>query len=179
LGCHSGPSYRDDTDYRAIEREADRSNIELAITGADLASGVERIDNHAEKVKSELDNLGAAIIDSGLEDAEKRALLHQVATAQEETRDLRGEVDMLRKDTGRLNDQLAEQRGINAALSAEHDKREAAGAAVKEELEGKKEELAKVKGQRNLYLAILIAVIIGVLSIIALRVLRFLRIIPV
>ncbi|MDR2797275.1 MAG: hypothetical protein LBB80_02935 [Treponema sp.] len=52
-------------------------------------------------------------------------------------------------------------------------------AAVKAELEGTKEELAKVKKQRNLYLATLIAVCIGVFDYIAFRVLRFFRIIPV
>jgi hypothetical protein len=88
------------------------------------------------------------------------------------------QIAVLRSDAIRLNDQLAEQRAISSSLSAEHDNREAAASAVKAELEGKKEELAKVKGQRNLFLAIIIALGIGILGYIAFRVLRFLRIIP-
>jgi predicted nucleic acid-binding Zn-ribbon protein len=178
LGCHSGPVFTDDTAYRAIEREADRNSAELAVTGADIAAGVERIDGRAERVESELDSLGAAILDSGLEDAEKSTLLRQVATAQREAGALRDEVGILREDAGRLNNQLAEQREISAALSAEHNKREAAAAAVRTELEGTKEELAKVKGQRNVYLVFLIAVCIGILGYIAFKVCRFLKIIP-
>jgi hypothetical protein len=172
LGCHTGPSYREDSEYRAIERKADRNSIDLALTGSDIAAGVERIDGQTARVKSELDGIGAAILDSSLGDMEKGALLRQVAAAQKETAALRCEVTTLRKDAGRLNDQLVEQREINAALSAEHDRREAASAEVKAEL-------AKVKGQRNLYLVILIAVCLGILGCIAFRVLRFLRIIPI
>ncbi|MHB9292512.1 hypothetical protein Holit_01610 [Hollandina sp. SP2] len=113
-----------------------------------------------------------------MEDSEKEALLHQVTEVQEAAVALSLEANILRKDAGRLNDQLAEQRELNAALSVEHDKREVAGAAVEEELEGMKEELAKVKGQRNLCLVILIAIFIGALGYIGFRVLRLLRIIP-
>jgi chromosome segregation ATPase len=179
LGCHSGPAFTDDTAYRTIERDAQRVETELAITGTDIAAGVERIDSRAERVKSELDSLGAAIGGSDLGDAEKSALLRQVAVAQEETAALRGEADTLRTDTMRLNEQLVEQRQINAALSAEHNRREAAAAAVRIELADTKEELAGAKGQRNLYLAILIAICIGVLAYIAFRVLRLFRVIPV
>jgi chromosome segregation ATPase len=118
-----------------------------------------------------LDSLGAAILDSGLGAAEKSPLLYQVAAAQEETAAMRGEADRLREDAGRLNNQLAEQRELNAALSAEHDRREAAGAEVKVELEDTKKKLAKVKGQRNLYLALLIVVCLGILGYIAFRLL--------
>jgi hypothetical protein len=169
LGCHSGPVFTDDAAYRAIERDADRNSAELAVTGADIAAGVERIEGRAERVKSELDSLGVAIGGSGLTDPEKGALLRQVAAAQKETAALRCEVSSLREDAGHLNSQLAEEREIAAALSAEHDKREAAWAAVKAELEGTKEKLAKTKGQRNLCLAVLIAICAGALGCIAVR----------
>jgi hypothetical protein len=178
-GCHSGPIFTDDAAYRSIERDADRNSAELAVTGADIAAGVERIEGRAERVKSELDSLGAAIGGSGLTDPEKGALLRQVAIAQEENAALRGEVGRLREDTVRLNARLTEQREISAVLSGEHDRLEAVAAAVQIELGNTKEELAKVKGQRNLYLAILIAVCVGVLGYIAFRALQFLRIIPV
>ena len=179
LGCHSGPVFTDDATYRAIEREADRNSAELAVTGAGIAAGIEQVDAHAEQVQTSLENLTTMIDNSGLEDAEKSALLRQAAVAQGETAALRGEVGILREDAGRLNAQLAEQREISVALSVEHDKREAAAATVQTELEGTKEKLAKVKGRRNLYLAILIAVGIAVLGYAAFRVLRFLRVIPV
>jgi chromosome segregation ATPase len=179
LGCHSGPVFTDDSVYRAIEREADGNSTELAVTGSDIAAGVERIDGRVERVKSELDGIGAAIGGAALSGEEKDILLSRVAAAQKETAALRGEAATLREDAGRLNGLLTEQRKISAALSVEHDRREAAGAAVKTELEGTKEELAKAKGQRNLYLVIIIAVCLGILGYIAFRVLRFLRIIPV
>jgi chromosome segregation ATPase len=178
-GCQSKPIIIDDSPYRSIEREAKRTETELAITGADIADGIERIDHHAAQISADLDSLGAAISGSGLDDAEKEIILHQVAIVQQEAETLRDQVGVLRKDAGRLNDQLAEQRELNAALSTEHDRREAAGAAVKVELESTKEELAKVKGKRNLYLALLIAVCLGILGYIAFRILRVLRIIPV
>jgi chromosome segregation ATPase len=178
LGCHSGPSYHDDSGYRAIEREADRNNVELTVTGVDIAADVERLDSHAERVKSELDGLGVVILDSNLEDAEKSALFHQVAVAQREAEALRDEVGILREDAGRLNAQLAEQREISAALSDKHDKREAAGAEVKAELAVTKEKLVKVSGQRNLAVAVAIALALAIIGFIVIRVLRFLRIIP-
>jgi chromosome segregation ATPase len=170
-GCQSKPIFIDDSIYRSIEGEAKRTESELAITGADIADGIKRIDHHAAQVSAELDSLEVAISGSGLDDAEKEIILHQVAIVQQEGETLRDQVGILRQDAGRLNDQLAEQRTINAALSAEHDRREAAGAAVKADLEGTKEELAKVKGQRNLYLTILIAVCLGILGYIVFRVL--------
>jgi hypothetical protein len=129
MGCHSGPSYREDSGCRAIEREADRNSADLVITGANIAAGVERIDSRAERVKSGPDGIGAAILDSGLGDVEKSAPLCQVAVAQEEAAAMRCEAGRLSEDTGRLNEQLAEEREIRAALSEEHDRREAASAA--------------------------------------------------
>ena len=176
LGCHSGPVFTDGTAYRAIEREADRNSAELAVTGAGIAAGVERIDGYAERVVSELDNLGTAIDGSSL--AEKNALLRQVATAREGMVAMSGEIGILRKDTGRLNAQLAEQRDINVALSAEHDRLEAA-AAVQIELGDMKEELAKVKGQRSTFSAILITAGVAVVLFIVFKVLRAIKIIPI
>jgi predicted nucleic acid-binding Zn-ribbon protein len=179
LGCHSGPAFTDDSAYRAIEREADRNSAELAVTGTDIASGVERIDSHAERVESGLDSLGTVILDSGLGDAEKSALLRQVAAAQREAGALRDEVGILREDAGRLNNQLAEQREISSALSVEHDKREAAAAAVRGELADTREKLVKVSGQRSLAVVIAAALALAIIGYIVIRVLRFLRIIPV
>jgi chromosome segregation ATPase len=177
--CYTGPSYQEDSDYRAIERDSDQNSINLAITGTDIAAGVKEAAGQAARVEEELEGLEAAIQGTGIADAEKATLLHQVSMAQREAAALSTHLGEVNGDVERLNVQLAEQRKINAALSAEHDRREAAGAAVKAELEGTKGELAKVKGQRNLYLAILIAVCIGVLGYIVFRALQLLRIIPV
>ena len=179
MGCRSGPVRLDDAAYRAIEREADRNASALAVTGAGIAAGVERIDGLAARVQSELDGLETAVGASTLPEEEKSALLLHASIAREEAGEMLHEVSVLRKDTGRLTERLAEQREIGAALSEEHDKREAAAGAVRLKLDAAKEELAKVKGRCVLYLAILIAVCIGVLGYIAFRALRFLRIIPV
>jgi hypothetical protein len=170
-GCQSRPIIIDDAPYRSIERQVHQTSTSLAIIGADIAAGVDRIDHQAARVISGVDGLGAAIGGSGLDDTGKEALLHQVAGVQREADTLMDQVAVLRKDAGRLNDQLAEQRELNTALQVEHDRREAAAATVQREVEAT---LAKVKGQCNLYLAILLAVGIGVLGYIALRVFRIL-----
>jgi hypothetical protein len=175
VGCAAGPSYRDDTNYRAIERDADRNSVGLSVTGAAIATDVERIAGHAARVVSELGGLEAAIGGSSLGEAEKAPLLLRAEAAKEEATALASKVAALREDAGRLNEQLAEQREIRAALSQEHDRLEAAGAATREELEGVKAQLAQARRQRNLCLALLIAA----LGWLVFRLLRFLRIIPV
>jgi chromosome segregation ATPase len=179
MGCHSGPSFTDDGAYRAIERDAQRAEAGLAVTGADIAAGAERADSRAERVKSELDSLGAAISGSGLGDAEKGALSRQVAAAQEEAAALRYETGRLREGAARLNEQLAEEREIRAALSEEHGRREAAGAEVKEDLAATKGRLAKASGQRNLAVAIAAALALAIIGYIAFRVSRTFRVAPV
>jgi chromosome segregation ATPase len=178
-GCHSGPAFTDDTSYRVIEREADRNSAELAITGAAIAADAERIEGHAARVASELDGLEAAIDGSSLGDTEKGPLLLRAATAQAEAVALAGEVVALRKDAALLNEQLAEEREIRAALSREHDRREAAAAEVKEDLAVAKEKLAKVSGQRNLAVVIAAVLALAIIGHIVIRVLRFFRVIPI
>jgi chromosome segregation ATPase len=179
-GCHSGPSYQTsgDADYRALEREGDRNSTGLAVTGAHIAADVERIDERAVRIRIELDSLETVIESMDLAASEKDALLSQVAVVRIEDTALAGEITGLRNDTERLNEQLKEQREINAALSAEHDRREAAGGEIKEELAATREKLAKVSGRRNLYLAIMIALALAIIGYIVIRVLRFLKIIP-
>jgi hypothetical protein len=179
IGCHSGPSHREDSEYRAIEREADRNSADLAITGADIAVGAERIDGRAERVKSELNSLETAVGESTLPEREKSTLLLHTSTAREEAEALIHEVSLLWENARRLNDQLAEQRDINDALSAEHDKREAAVAAVNAELAVAREKLAKVSGKRNLAVVIAAVLALAIAGYIVIRALRFLRIIPV
>jgi predicted nucleic acid-binding Zn-ribbon protein len=178
MGCHSGPVFTDAA-YRAIEREADRNSAELAVTGADIAAGVERIEEQTARVASELEDLETAIGGSGLPDVEKDALLYQAAIVREENSALRGEVNILREDAVRLNDQLVEEREIRAALSKEHDRLETAAVTVQIELGDTKEDLAKVKGQRNTFLAILITAGVVVVLFIVFKVLRAIKIIPI
>jgi hypothetical protein len=179
VGCAAGPSYRGDESYRAIERKADRNSAELAVTGAAIAAGAERIEGHAERVVSELDGLEAAIGGSSLGDAEKGPLLLRADAAQAEAAALAVEAAALRKNAALLNGQLAEERKIRAALSQEHDRREAATAEAKENLAVAKEKLAKVSGQRNLAVLIAAALALAIIGHIVIRALRFLRIIPV
>jgi chromosome segregation ATPase len=179
LGCHSGPVFTDGSAYRAIEREAEQNNASLAVTGANIAAVVDRIDSRAERVELELDNLEASIRDSGLTDTEKGTLLDLVAVVQEENTALRNEAAILREDAGRLNALLAEHREISAALSEEHDRMEAAALAVQIELGDTKEDLAKAKGQRNALQAILITAGIVIVLLIIFKALRTIKIIPI
>jgi chromosome segregation ATPase len=178
-GCHSGPVFTDDAAYRVIEREANRNSADLAVTGSAIAADAERIEGHAARVVSELDSLEAAIDGSSLGDAEKGPLLLRTATAQAEAAAVADDAAALRKEAALLNGQLAEEREINAALSADHDRRETAAAEVKEDLAVAKEKLAKVSGQRNLAVVIAAALALAIIGHIVIRVLRFLRIIPV
>ena len=179
LGCHSGPAFTDDAAYRAIGREADRNSASLALTGASIAAVVERVDGHAERVQAELGGLGVAIEGSGLAEAEQNSLLRRVAAAQAEAAALRAETGALRGDVGRLNTLLAKQREISAALSEEHDRREAAAVAVQVELDETKQELAKAKGQRNTFQAILITAGIVIVLLVIFKALRTIKIIPI
>jgi hypothetical protein len=178
LGCRGGPAFNDDSAYRALEREADRNSADLAVTGSNLEAGAERAAGHAERVASELDSLGASIAGSRLEDPEKGALLRQVAVAQGDAEALRGEVNALRINAGLLNKQLAEQREISAARSEEHDRREAAAAALESELATKTLEAEEYKGRGNSRLVIIIALAGSWALYIAYRVCKFLKIIP-
>jgi chromosome segregation ATPase len=165
MGCHSGPGRYDSAAYSAIEREADRNISALVQTGADLAAAAGRIDGRAERVQSELHNLEAAIGESALPQEEKSALVLHTSRAREETALLLHEASILRRDTRRLNEQMAEQERINTSLIAEHDKWEAAAAAVQTELENTKKKLASVKGQRDRCLLILTVLAAAILCI--------------
>jgi hypothetical protein len=178
LGCRSGPAHTDDSAYRSIERDAERNSADLAVTGAGIAAGVERAAGHAAQVASELDSLGTAIEGSSLGAPEKGALLHQVAVAQGEAAALRGEVGMLRLDAGRLNSQLEEQRDISAALSEEHDRREARAAALEADLAEKALESERYQSVAWVRLMAILALGLVVVGYIAFRVCRFLKIIP-
>jgi septal ring factor EnvC (AmiA/AmiB activator) len=175
LGCHSGPSFNNDSGYRAIEREADRNSVDLAVTGAEIAARVERIDRQENRVRSTLDSLEAALEGADIAAPEKDTLYQRLIAVRAEDEALSGEIQWLREDAGRLNGQLAEQREINAAMAEEHDRREAAGAAVKEEIAVTKEQLIKVNGQRNLAVVIAAALALAVIGYIAIRVRRSIR----
>jgi hypothetical protein len=149
------------------------------VTGAEIAAGVGRIGRQADRTAEELSGLEGMIRGSSLGEADKSALLRHVSAAQAEAGVLAGEVARTGTDVERLNAQLARQREISAALSEEHDRREADGAAVKEELAVTKEKLAKTAGQRDLAIAVAAALALGVIGYAAIRVLRFLKIIPV
>jgi chromosome segregation ATPase len=163
-GCHTDPSYREDSDYRIIERDVQRTGTELALTGADITAVVKKVGSHATQVQEVLEGLEASIQETNIADAEKETLLGQVSRAQVETAALNMSLGEVNEDVERLNTQLAEQRRLNEALAEEHDNRETAGATVKADLVKVKADLVKVKGQRNLSLTILIAVCVGVLG---------------
>jgi chromosome segregation ATPase len=179
MGCHSGPVYTDDSAYRAIERESQRRDTELAVTGSNIAAGVDQIDRQAGRIVEELSDVETAISGSSLGEAEKNALLRQVSVAQAEAGELTEQVTSTRADVEQLNVQLAQQREINTELSAEHNRREAAAAVIMGELVDTREKLVRVSGQRNVAMVITVALALAIIGFIVIRVLRFLRIIPV
>jgi chromosome segregation ATPase len=164
--------YSDASTYRGIERERQRGDAALAVTGADIAARVERIDGQAAMIGTALDSLEEGLGGADLTAPEKDALYRQVAAVRAGDEALSGEIQGLREAAGRLNEQLAEQREVNAAMAEEHDRREAAGAAVKVELAASRERLAQVSGQRNLAMAVAAVLGLAVIGYIAIRVLR-------
>jgi hypothetical protein len=169
--------YTDDSAYRAIERESQRGDAELAVTSANIAAGVDRIDRQAVRIVDELSDVETVISGSSLGEAEKSAILRQVSVAQTEAGVLTEQVVSTRADVEQLNVQLAQQREINSELSAEHNRREAAAAAVRGELVDTREKLVKVSGQRSVAMVIAAALALAIIGFIVIRVLRLLRII--
>lgn len=172
-GCSSGPSFHNDSSYRSIERERQQGETELAVIGSSIAAEVDQIDHQAGRIVEKLSGVEAEITGSSLEDVEKIPLLRQVAEVQKESLILGEQVNNLRTDTELLNIQLAHQREINTALSAEHDRREAASAEVKEELSTTRENLKKVSSQRNIASVLAIVLAMVIIGAIVIRMFRF------
>jgi hypothetical protein len=100
-----------------------------------------------------------------------------------QVKDLRSTAEEHLVETEKLNRQLAGEREITRRQGERFDEREAAWQRAAAEREAENAALQvenkKIAGQRNLYLAILIAVCLMALGYIAFRVMRVLRIIPI
>jgi chromosome segregation ATPase len=175
MGCHSGPVFAGDTAYRAIEREADRAGTELAMTGAEIVTLAGNISDRADRIDAGLANLGQAI-EAG---DDKAALLDKVAATDGEVLKLTEEAAVLQETAARLDAQLAEQRLLSAALSAEHDRREHEAAGIAGELAGARLQEEMWRRKAAVRLAVIVALAAAIAGYIAFQVLRFLRIIPV
>jgi hypothetical protein len=175
MGCHSGPVFADDSTYRTIEREADRAGTELAMTGAKIITLAVDISDRAAGIDAGLASLGQAI-EAG---DDGPALLDKLAAARREVLELTGEAAALQETAVRLDAQLAEQRLLSAALSAEHDRREVEAAGIAGELAGARLEEEKWRRKASIRMVVVVALVVAIAGYIAFRVLRFLRIIPV
>jgi hypothetical protein len=157
-------------EYRQARAEIQHRQAELAVTGERAAEGSRSI---AEGIARLEESVASASPDFG--EAEREDWLRQIRELRPAARDHQAE-------TEKLNRQLAGERETTRRQGEIFDEREAAWQRAASEREAENAALRvenkKIAGQRNLYLAILIAVCLGVLGYTALRVLRFLRIIP-
>jgi hypothetical protein len=162
----AAPPIPDASEYRKTQAEIHHQQAELAITGERIVDGSWDIIKGIKSLEMFLETpeYDRGQIITQVRDLRSLAEDHQ-AEAEKLNRQLAGE-----RETIRLQGELFDER--EAAWQRSVSEREAENAALR--VENK-----KFAGQRNLYLAILIAVGLGVLGYIAFRVMRVLRIIPI
>ncbi|MDR2078972.1 MAG: hypothetical protein LBP74_04530 [Treponema sp.] len=158
-------------EYRETQAEVQQQQAELAITGTKIEAESRAIAGDIAKLEA---SIAAAPPDFG--EAERLAWLSQAQALRERAEGHQAEAE-------KLNRQLAEEREINGRMTRQFNEYEVVQLeALTErdtEISALKIENKAVKGQRNLYLAMFIALCLGVLGYIAFRVFRFLRIIPI
>jgi chromosome segregation ATPase len=162
----AAPPIPDASEYREVRAEINQQQTELAVTG-------ERIEEGSRTLLEGLEALETALADPNY-DQEKAAV---------QVKELRSTAEEHQAETERINRLLAEERETTRRQGEIFDRREEAWQQAVSDREAENAALRvenkKFAGQRNLYLAILIAVCLGVLGCIAFRVMRVLRIIPV
>jgi hypothetical protein len=154
-------------EYRDIEREIQRGQAELAVTG-------ERIGEGSRDIAEGLAALEASIA-AAPEGGDRERLLAQVQGLRVMAADHQAEAE-------RLNVQLAQERENSNRLGEkfnEYDQSALALLSAKDtEIAGLKVENKKVKGQRNTLLAIVITAVLAIVVFIAVKVLRAFRALP-
>lgn len=154
-------------EYRDIEREIQQGQTGLAVTGERIEAGSRDI---AEGLAA-LETSVAAIPESG----DRERLVSQV-------RGLRVTAAEHQAEAERLNIQLAQERETSRKLSEkfnEYDQSSLALLSEKEtEISGLREDKKKLTGQRNTLLAIVITAVLAAIVFIAVKVLRFFKVLP-
>jgi hypothetical protein len=151
--------------FREIREELQARQTETAITGV-------KIETESREIAAGLDALETAMITV----PEAEPLLPQVQALRVRAGDLQAEAKT-------LNRQLAEERENSGRLAAKFSDYETAAVRDMAEKDGKintlRVENKKLAGQRNTLLAIVITAITVIVLIIAVKVLRALKVIPV
>jgi hypothetical protein len=153
-------------EYRETQAKIQDRQTELAVTGVKIEEGSRDI----------ADGLAAVETALSLPDYDREDLLNQV-------RDLRVVAEKHQADTETLNRQLAAGREATRRQGDLFDQHEEAWQKAVSERESENAALkidnAKITGQRNLLRVISIALALVIIGYVIIRVLRFLRIIPV
>jgi hypothetical protein len=153
-------------EYREVQSEIQRQQVELAITGTTIEADSRDIVEGLTSVETAL----------AVPEYDRDALLNQV-------RGLRVVAEKHQTDAENLNWQLGRERESNSRLGAIFDEREEMWQKALSERDAENATLkianAKITGQRNLAFVIAIALAVVIIGYVVIRVLRLLRIIPV
>jgi hypothetical protein len=154
------------SEYRETQAEIRQQQAELAITGAKVGEG-------SQEIVGEITSIEIALADP---DYDREILINQV-------HDLRIMAEKHQADTETLNRQLAEERETGNRLETIFNEREETWQKALSERETEntalKLENKKIASQRNTLLAIVLTAAGIILVIIAVKVLRALKIIPI
>jgi hypothetical protein len=162
----AAPTIPDASEYRKTQAEIHHQQAELAITGGKIEEG-------SWDIIKGIDSLEMFLVEPNYD---REQIINQV-------RELRSLAEGHQAEAEKLNHQLAGERETTCLQGELFDEREAAWQRSVSEREAENAALRvenkKIAGQRNLYLAILIAVCLMALGYIAFRVMRVLRVIPI
>ena len=147
-------------EYREIENELQRRQIDLAVAGEKLESESREM---AEDIARLEKSLSAIAPDSGL---------------AEQMRGLKARAEKLQTEAENLNRQLAAERETNSALAAKFNDYEADQNKALAELAAVKSDNKKMEGQRNTLLAIIITAILAIAVFVIIKVLRVFKVLP-
>jgi hypothetical protein len=158
-------------EYREAQAEIRQQQAELAVTGVKIAEGSQSITEGILRLE---ESIAHAPQDPG--EADRLNWLSQV-------QGLRARAEEHQAETERLNRQLAEERETTRRQVEIFEQRESAWQTAVSDRDTENTALkidnAKISGQRNMTFVIAIALALVIVGYIVIRVLRFLRIIPV
>jgi hypothetical protein len=157
------------SDYRDIQADLQRQQTDIAITGV-------KVEEESQEIVGDIAKLEESI--SAAPDYGEIDRLNWLRQVQE----LRGRAEGHQADTKKLNRQLAQERETNTALTSKFNQYETTqnnkASEMTAEIAALKVDNKKIKGERNTLLAIVITAITVIVLIIAVKVLRAIKVIP-
>jgi chromosome segregation ATPase len=158
------------SEYRDIQNDLQRQQTDIAITGVKVEAESRGIAGDIAKLE---ESLSTGAPDYG--ETDRLNWLRQV-------QDLRERAEGHQADAEKMNRQLSEEREAYSKLTHKFDNYETAQDKALSERDTENAQLRvenkAVRGQRNTLLAIVITAIMGIVLIIAVKVLRALKVIP-